>query len=84
MDTQQMLLDEVRGLRKEVNEGFQSFGSRLSIVETKLDPLVDDAKFQNRIKILAHVATSAITLGIVGAVRLIWPVHVPPPSILVK
>ena len=61
-----------------------SIASRVTAVETKVDPLVDEAKFQSRVKVLGHVLTSAITLGIMGVVRLLWPAHVPPPSILGK
>ena len=88
MDTQQMILDEVRGLRKEVQDNFKNYENRITAVETKLDPIVQDATFARRMKVWSHVitsaVTSAVTLGIVGAIRMIWPAHVPPPSILGK
>jgi hypothetical protein len=78
MDIQQMILDEVRGLRKHVRDTSKNYENRLATVETKLDPLVSDAKFQRRMRVPGHV----LTIGIVGAIRFIWPPHVPLPSIL--
>ena len=84
MDTQQMILDEVRGLRKEVQDHFKNYENRITAVETKVEPLVEDAKFKSRVQLLTHALTGAIGAGIVMAVRMIWPAHVPPPSILGK
>jgi hypothetical protein len=59
-----------------------SMASRVTAVETKLDPIVDDAKFKGRMALVTHALTGAIAGGIVLAIRTIWPAHVPPPSIL--
>jgi hypothetical protein len=61
-----------------------SLASRATALETKLDPLVSDAKFKSRVQYLSHVITGSIGAGIVLAIRAIWPAHVPPPSILGK
>jgi hypothetical protein len=58
--------------------------SRVTAVETKLEPIVEDAKFKGRVAILTHAVTGAIAAGIVMAVRTIWPPHIAPPSILGK
>ena len=59
MDTQPMILDEVRGLRKHVRDMSKNYENRLATVQTKLDPFVSDAKFQCRMKVPGHVLTSA-------------------------
>jgi hypothetical protein len=84
MDTELMILEEVRGLRKEVQDNFKNYENRITAVETKVEPLVDDAKFKSRLQLVTHAAASAIGAGIVLAVRTVWPAHVPPPSILGK
>jgi hypothetical protein len=58
--------------------------SRVVAVETKLEPIVEDARFKGRVLILTHAFTGAIAGGIVLAIRTIWPAHVPSPSILGK
>ena len=63
---------------------FSALTNRVAIVETKLDPIIEDAKFKGRIAIITHAVTGAIAAGIVLAIRTIWPPHIPPPSILGK
>jgi hypothetical protein len=59
MDTQQVILEEVRGLRKHVRDMSKNYENRLATVETKLDTFVPDAQFQCRMKVPGHELTSA-------------------------
>ena len=61
-----------------------NMASRVTAVETKLEPIVEDAKFKGRVALLTHAVTGAIAAGIVMAIRTIWPPHIAPPSILGK
>jgi len=54
-----------------------NMASRVTAVETKLDPIVDDAKFKGRLALVTHAVTGAIAGGIVLAVKAIWPGHPP-------
>ena len=61
-----------------------AMASRVTAVETKLEPIISDALFKNRLQLVTHAAASAVGAGIILAVRAIWPPHVAPPSILGK
>jgi hypothetical protein len=85
MDTQLEILNEIRGLRKEVNDGFQNYEDRITAIETKLEPLVRDASFKRRIQYIGNVISGSVGAAlIVGVLRFVFPHYVPPPSILGK
>jgi hypothetical protein len=86
-DTLQVILGRFDKLDEKFDNQVKEMSnltSRVVAVETKLEPIVDDAKFKGRVLVLTHAVTGAIAAGIVLAIRTIWPAHVAPPSILGK
>ena len=41
-DVTQLILDELRGMRNEMNDGFKEYNHRVTKVETQIEPLFDN------------------------------------------
>lgn len=79
MDINEIILDEIRGLRTQVTEGFEETKQRLTAVETTIKPFfeTDGEKAQMLEDIADLQKTKWYGLGFVGAVSLFghWIAH---------
>lgn len=58
--------------------------SRMAVVETQLNPLVQEQTFRRRAQYFGHVLAVAISTGITLAIKALWPTPGGPTSILHK
>ena len=53
--------------------GQASLASRVTAVETKVDPVVSEATFQRRTRYVGHVLSGSIGAGIIAAWQWLFP-----------
>jgi tetrahydromethanopterin S-methyltransferase subunit G len=54
-------------------DGQASLASRVTAVETKVDPVVSEATFQRRTRYVGHVLSGSIGAGLIAAWQYLFP-----------